>query len=178
MPARSDPHDPAPEPPDRDPELPLDSDLGTEDVVGPAAATLHRRPRFLLLVAAGGAIGTGLREALSLAFPLVSGISLTTGAINVVGAFLLALLMEVLTRSGPDTGRLRDLRLFVGTGVLGGFTTYSALAADAVVLGDAGRFIAAGGYAVGTLVFGLAAAALGIAVGRRATGDPHRRAAR
>lgn len=136
----------------------------------------HRQPRLLLLVAVGGALGTGLREALSLIFPPVSGVAITTGVINVVGALVLGLLLTILSARGDDTGRRRDVRLFAGTGILGGFTTYSALATDTVLVGDAGRFLAAGGYALGTLLLGLAAAALGIAaghriVGSRATGD-------
>ena len=157
----SDPHA------DRDPELPLDSDGEVTDVATGASEFLPRHPRFLLLVALGGALGTGLREALSLTFPPVSGVSVTTGVINVVGAFLLGLLLEFLSGRGADAGRRRDLRLFAGTGVLGGFTTYSALATDTALLGDAGRFVAAGSYAVGTLALGLSAAALGIALGRR-----------
>lgn len=152
---------------DRDPELGLDSDLEVAGTPSGVPGAVHRDPRFLLLVAVGGAVGTGLREALSLTFPPVSGIPVTTGVINVVGAFVLGLLLEFLSGRGADAGRRRDLRLFAGTGVLGGFTTYSALATDTVLVGDAGRFVAAGSYAVGTLVLGLAASALGIALGRR-----------
>lgn len=161
MSARHDPHA------DRNPELGVDSDLEVSDTTSGAPGAAHPRPRFLLLVAVGGALGTGLREALSLTFPPVSGVSVTTGVINVVGAFVLGLLLEFLSGRGEDSGRRRDLRLFAGTGVLGGFTTYSALATDTVLLGDTERFVAAGSYTVGTLVLGLAAAALGIALGRR-----------
>jgi CrcB protein len=126
---------------------------------------------LLLLVAVGGAIGTGLREALSLIFPPVSGVALTTGVINVVGALVLGLLLTILSGHGDDTGRRRDVRLFAGTGILGGFTTYSALAVDTVLLGDAGRILAAGGYALGTLLLGLAAASLGVGIGRRIGGN-------
>ncbi|WP_371740714.1 CrcB family protein, partial [Frigoribacterium sp. CFBP 13712] len=92
---------------------------------------MHLRWRFIGLVALGGTIGTGLREALALSFPAAPGsIPVTILLINVVGAFALGLLLESLMRRGPDAGRRRDLRLFIGTGVLGGFTTYSALAVD------------------------------------------------
>lgn len=161
MPARPDPHA------DRDPELPLDSDLEAQDAPSGAPTAAHRRPRFVLLVAAGGAVGTALRESFSLILPPVSGIPLAIAVINVLGAFLLGLLLQVLSRRTADSGRDQDLRLFAGTGILGGFTTYSALATDTVVLGDAGRLLVASSYALGTLVCGLAAAALGIAAGRR-----------
>jgi CrcB protein len=88
-------------------------------------------------------------------------------AVNVVGAFLLGLLLERLLRAGPDTGGRRDLRLLLGTGFLGGFTTYSTLATDTVALlvaGAAGRALL---YAFGTLLLGLLASLAGIWCGGR-----------
>lgn len=125
----------------------------------------------MLLVAAGGAVGTGARYLLSTQLPPVRAVPLAVLAINVVGAFALGLLLERLLRDGPESSRRRDLRLLLGTGVLGGFTTYSTLATDTVALlatGAVGRALA---YAVGTLLLGLLAAVLGIWCG---TG-PHRR---
>lgn len=130
----------------------------------------HLRWRSLGLVAVGGAIGTGVRAVLAGAFPAVDGISWTILAINVVGAFCLGLLLESLAQRGPDEGRRRSVRLFVGTGVLGGFTTYSTLADDTARLLDAGRWGAGAGYALLSVVLGLVAAAAGawIAGTRRA----------
>ena len=48
----------------------------------------------------------------------------------VAGAFLLGWLLEALSRGGPDEGRRRAIRLFVGTGIMGGYTTYSSFAVD------------------------------------------------
>ncbi len=120
----------------------------------------------LALVAAGGALGTALREALSLIRPPIDGVPVTTAAINVVGAFALGWLLAALTAAGPDTGRRRAWRTFAGAGVLGGFTTYSALAADTVLLAGP-RPLLGLGYAVGTVALGWLAAAAGLAVGRR-----------
>ncbi|MBP1299995.1 MULTISPECIES: CrcB family protein [unclassified Curtobacterium] len=132
----------------------------------------HRRWRYLGLVALGGAIGTGVRAALAAAFPAVDGISWTILGINVVGAFCLGVLLEALAHAGPDLGRRRALRLFVGTGVLGGFTTYSTLADDTARLLDVGRWGAGTGYALLSVVLGLAAAAAGawVAGARRSRG--------
>jgi CrcB protein len=123
--------------------------------------------RSLALVAVGGACGTALREALSLSVPPVGGVPVVTIVINVAGAFLLGLLLEALVRSGADASRQQALRLLLGTGALGGFTTYSALAVDSnLLLGSDGplRGLA---YAAGTLVLGALATWAGIAVAAR-----------
>jgi CrcB protein len=122
----------------------------------------HLRWRLVALVALGGAIGTAVRALLAAAFPAHDGISWTILAINVVGAFCLGLLLEALARSGPDVGRRRSVRLFVGTGVLGGFTTYSTLADDTAQLLDLGRWSAGSGYALLSVVLGLLAVAVGM----------------
>ena len=130
-----------------------------------AARPVHLRWRSLGLVALGGTIGTGVREALALSLPAAPGtLPVTIAVINVAGSFVLGLLLESLLRRGPDRGRRRDLRLFVGTGVLGGFTTYSALAVDTGLLldGHPGTAVA---YALGSVVVGALAAAGGIALG-------------
>lgn len=122
------------------------------------------------MVALGGALGTGAREAISLAVPPIGGFPVAILGINVVGAFLLGLLLESLLRRGPDVGRRRDLRLFFGTGVLGGFTTYSALAADSSVLLIEGRALVGVLYAVGSVVLGVLASWGGIVLARRIGG--------
>jgi fluoride exporter len=124
----------------------------------------HLRWSMLGVVALGGAIGTGVRAVLAEAFPAVGGISWAIFTINVVGAFCLGLLLEALAHRGPDVGRRRSLRLFVGTGILGGFTTYSTFADDTAQLLDAGRWGAGSGYALLTVVAGLVAVVAGIGI--------------
>lgn len=136
-----------------------------------AERPVHLRWRNIGLVFLGGTLGTAARVALGRLVPPVAAIPVATGAINVVGAFLLGLLLERLARAGPDDRWRRDLRLGVGTGMLGGFTTYSALATDTATLVSAGRAAAAIGYALATLVLGLLAAAMGVWCGRRLIGD-------
>lgn len=146
--------------PDTSP-LPLDSDIEVDDARTSAPRPVHLHWRYLGLVALGGMIGTGLREALSLAIPPIAGIPFTTAAINIIGAFVLGFLLETLAHRGEDAGRRRVLRLFAGTGILGGFTTYSALATDTVLLLQDTPAVGLA-YAVGTLLIGGAATAGGI----------------
>lgn len=109
----------------------------------------------LLLVASGGAAGAVLRHAVAGVAPDTL-FPWPTLAINVVGAFALALLpaLEVVRRS-------RRLALTLGPGLLGGFTTVSAWSGQVRELADTGHAPAAGLYLGATLGGGLLAAALG-----------------
>ena len=114
-----------------------------------------------LVVFAGGALGTATRAALEAANPAPpGGWPVTTFLINVSGAFVLGLLLELLSRRGPDVGARRLLRLGLGTGVMGGYTTYSSFAVETVRLfGEGGAAVFVGlGYALGSVLLGLAAA--------------------
>lgn len=129
--------------------------------------------RFLGLVVAGGAVGTAVRAALENEFPAQPGSwPWTTFVINVTGAFLLGTLLGHLTSAGADEGLRRDVRLGVGTGVMGGFTTYSTFMVEVDSLLRSGHLGTGALYAgVGVLVGLLAAAAglsLGLRTGRRA----------
>jgi fluoride exporter len=86
-----------------------------------------------------------------------------TLAVNLLGALLLGALLEALARRGPDTGRRRLLRLGLGTGVLGGFTTYSTLAVETATLPTA----LAVAYLAASVLLGAAAALAGVLLGRR-----------
>lgn len=130
-----------------------------------APVPVHLHWRSVLLVFVGGALGTTVRYLISSAVPPVLGLPLATFGINVVGAFVLGWLLEALALRGPDEGRRRSVRLFVGTGILGGFTTYSAFAVDTdglIVAQNLGGSIV---YAVATIAVGALASAAGIAVG-------------
>ena len=153
--------------------MPVDPDVVADDAPARRTRPVHLHWRYIGLVFAGGAIGTTIRYLLSLSVPTVDGIPVITFAINVVGAFALGWLLAGLS-SGPDQGMRRVVRLFVGTGVLGGFTTYSSFAVDTdglIVASNIGGSIA---YAVATLLVGalasLAGIALGTAINRRTSG--------
>jgi fluoride exporter len=133
----------------------------------PASRALFLQPWALGVVAAGGAVGTAAREGLALAIPAVGGLPIAILLINVVGAFVLGLLLEALLRRGADEGGRRTLRLAAGTGFCGGFTTYSTLAVGTAELLRAGTPGLAVGYALGSVALGALAAWGGIAVGGR-----------
>jgi len=114
-------------------------------------------------VLAGGAVGTLARAALEEGFGAGRGEwPWATFGINVVGSFLLGLLVAVLVVRGGD----ERWRLALGTGVLGGFTTYSTFIVEADRLVADGHVGLATGYALGSIVVGVVAAALGAALGR------------
>ena len=142
--------------------IPIDPDVEVDETAARPVRPPHLRWASLGTVALGGALGTAVRALLAEAFPDHDGISWTILAINVVGAFCLGLLLEALAHRGPDVGRRRTLRLVLGTGVLGGFTTYSTLAVDTAELLDAGRWTAGAGYGLVTVVLGLGAVVGGL----------------
>ncbi|GGD90538.1 fluoride efflux transporter FluC [Microbacterium murale] len=115
--------------------------------------------RRLLLVALGGTVGTAARLAIALLIPDAGAFPLATLAVNLVGALLIGILATRLPGSS-------DTRVFLGTGILGGFTTYSAFAVGAVQLWAQSPLLA-GLYVILTLTLGVAAAVLGMRVGRR-----------
>lgn len=113
----------------------------------------HPAAMTLILVAAGGALGASLRYLtfLLVAFPF------GTLTVNVVGSFLMGLAFVALADKGMD--RMQPL---VMTGVLGGFTTFSAFSLDAVRLMQGGQAALAVGYVVGSVVLSLGAVVLGV----------------
>lgn len=117
--------------------------------------------RDLAAVAVGGAIGTGLRFALDLAFATDNGLfPVSTLIANIVGSFVLALVVSELWAPSPTWARAG-----LGAGLLGSFTTFSALAVAAVHLIGTDQWMLALIYVAATMVLGLAAAALGLKFG-------------
>lgn len=120
-----------------------------------------------LCVFAGGVLGTAIRTALSLAQPASIQWPWVTFAINCAGACILGFLLEYLSLTGKDEGKRKLFRLFVGTGVMGGFTTYGTfiLEVDSRVL--AAHAVLGIGYAVVSIALGLVMAGLGIALAHK-----------
>jgi CrcB protein len=109
----------------------------------------------LLVVAAGGAVGSAARYAVSVALPHGrSDLPLGTLLVNVVGCLLLGVLVGAWPRA-------RWARPFLGTGVLGGFTTFSALALETDRLLDRSPAVAVV-YAGLSVLLGLGAAWVGL----------------
>ena len=156
-----DPDDPHPHPHrrrDPHPGLPVDPDVTESDVLGvPGRAfrLVRARRDVLLVIAAGGALGAAARYGTAVALPHESdALPWSTLATNVAGCFALGVLM-VLVVERLSSSRL--VRPFFGTGLLGGFTTFSTYAVDTRALLAAGRPVVAAAYLLGTLVLGLVA---------------------
>lgn len=130
----------------------------------PALSLVRGRGDVLTAIALGGALGSAARWGLAEAFPhSPNGFPWGTWTANVSGALLMGILMAYVVELGP---RRRYLRPFVGVGVLGGYTTFSAYALDARTLADAGALPLAATYAGTTLVVGLLAVVVGLVLGR------------
>jgi CrcB protein len=144
--------------------------------IEPSSVDPEPGPLSLLLIAlvgVGGAVGSVARYGVAQWFPATTGFPWSTFAVNLVGAFVLGVLLELLTRDGPDIGRRRQLRLLIGTGFCGGLTTYSTLAVEADLLVRGHRDGLAAVYGLSSITGGLVIAALGVVmaarVGRRPT---------
>lgn len=119
-----------------------------------------------LQVAAGGAIGAVLRHAATRALPWHGpGFPVGTFLVNVSGCFVMGLLAALFAHRGGQ-----QAAPFLMTGVLGGFTTFSAFSLDALVLWQRGQGALAVAYVAGSVLLSLAGVALGLALGRAVWG--------
>jgi CrcB protein len=119
----------------------------------------------LLLVALGGAAGSAVRHLVNLAAMRLAGPAFPWGtlAVNVAGSFAMGLLVELIARR---FGASAEMRLFLATGVLGGFTTFSAFSLDAVTLWERGATMAAAGYVFASVAVSIAALIAGLWLAR------------
>jgi len=121
------------------------------------------------LVALGGAIGSVLRwlVVLASAHRFGAGFPWGTLAVNLAGSFLIGLVAEWSAGGVLSPAA----RIFLATGILGGFTTFSAFSLETLILGRDGAPLAALAYAVGSVVAGFGAAYAGTLLARALT--PH-----
>jgi len=121
--------------------------------------------REVLLVAAGGAIGAAARYVVGLMITSRTGPGFPwhTLLINVTGAFLIGVLFALPLGGTPSAAAWR---LFLATGILGGFTTFSALSFESVDLIARGQALSGLANIFGSGVAGLLAAWAGLTVGR------------
>jgi fluoride exporter len=125
---------------------------------------LRRRGRIYGVIALGGFAGGNARYALGLAWPDKPGaFPWTTFGINVSGAFVLALLLVLILEAWEAPTWLRPL---VGTGFLGAFTTFSAVAFSLDRFAAASQWLLFCAYMVFSVLAGLAAASFGVLLGR------------
>lgn len=123
--------------------------------------------RLLLLAMGGGALGAGARHLVNVATLYILGpraAPLATLGINVLGSFLMGVVVALaLTRVGDAS----VFRTFLATGILGGFTTFSAFSLDTVTLGQTSSGSAAA-YVLASVVLSVLALLAGFAVARGA----------
>ena len=129
----------------------------------------HLRWAPIALVVIGGAVGAAGREGLSLVIPDAAGVPVAIALVNVLGAFAIGFLYEAVTRLPAGSPTAGNLKLLLGTGFCGGFTTYSTLATDTAKLFSDGRLGVATAYALGTVVIGACATFAGLALATRRT---------
>ncbi|MBI3818550.1 MAG: CrcB family protein [Planctomycetes bacterium] len=118
----------------------------------------------LLLVCAGGALGSGARYLAALALTSrAGGIPWATWAVNAAGSFLIAFVMQL---HGAKITIGDDARVFLVIGVLGGFTTYSSFNQEMISLYRSGSGATAAVYGAATLASCIIAGMLGIVASR------------
>lgn len=119
-----------------------------------------------LIVFIGSGIGGALRHGVNILSARLFGLDFPFGtfAINVAGSLLMGVVAGYFALKGAGS---QSVRLFLTTGLLGGFTTFSAYSLEAVLLYERGRHAAALGYAAGSVVLSIAALMLGLWLMRR-----------
>jgi CrcB protein len=131
-----------------------------------AAAGRKEVMYHLALVAVGGAIGASLRHLCNLAALRLLGPAFPWGtlAVNIVGSFAMGIVVAVLARRFG--GVSNELRLFLATGILGGFTTFSAFSLDAAALWERGEGLHALAYVLASVAGAILALFLGLWLAR------------
>lgn len=127
---------------------------------------IRLRVSHIALVALGGALGTLARFGVAEAWADAAAWPVATFTVNIVGAFALGALLESLLRRAESRIAQR-VRLTLGTGFLGAFTTFSALAIEVERLLADGRITSAVTYGLGSVILGFAACAAGVALSAR-----------
>ncbi len=151
-----------------DPE-PVEPDDIDPDLLSPVEAATDVRWKVAAAVAAGGAIGGLARLGVVTALPQPrGGFPWAVLLVNVLGCLLIGVLMALVVGVWPPHDYLRP---FLGTGILGGFTTFSTYTSDTRALLQDGHAGAAAAYLLGTLVLGLLAVLIGQLLVRRLVVD-------
>lgn len=120
---------------------------------------------LLIAIALGGALGSLARHFVSAGIYGVTSSAFPFGifAVNVIGGFLMGLIVEL---GALKLNYSPELRAFLTTGLLGGFTTFSAFSLDAALLIERGEFLFATLYMVGSVILSLLALFGGLALVR------------
>jgi len=121
-----------------------------------------------LIVALGGAVGASLRHLTSLMTLRWFGPGFPWGTltVNIVGSFVMGVFIELLARKFDSS---QELRLLVATGIMGGFTTFSAFSLDVAVMWERGATLTAAGYVLASVALSILALFAGLALVRGLT---------
>ena len=121
-----------------------------------------------LVVFIGGGLGAALRHGVNRASLAWVGSDFPFGTmfVNIVGGLLIGVLAELFLVKG---GGSQEWRLFLTTGFLGGFTTFSAFSLDAALMWQRSDYVALGSYIVASVLFSIAALFMGMAAVRALT---------
>ncbi|KAA3510341.1 fluoride efflux transporter CrcB [Agrobacterium vitis] len=119
----------------------------------------------VIYVALGGAVGSVLRYWVGIITFRLFGPFLPWGtfSVNLIGSFCIGLFAEMIARKFDASA---DLRVLLITGLLGGFTTFSAFMLDTVSLAERGDLLWPAFYVAASIGFGVGAVFAGLAVGR------------
>lgn len=118
-----------------------------------------------LLVFVGGGLGASLRHAVNVGCARACGTNFPYGTfvINITGSLVMGLIAGYFAFKGEAS---QPWRLFIMTGILGGYTTFSAFSLDAVLLYERGQLGVAAFYVVGSVVLSIAGLLAGLALVR------------
>lgn len=118
-----------------------------------------------LLVFLGAGVGGALRHGVNLSAARLfgSGLPYGTFAVNILGSFVMGVLTEYWAQK---SGLPQPLRLFLTTGILGGFTTFSTFSLDTAMLWERGQGLTAFAYAAASVVLSVGALFVGLALVR------------
>lgn len=121
--------------------------------------------RLLILAVCGGAIGSGARHLVNVGMARSFGPNYpwSTLTVNIAGSFLMGFLVDMIARR---FGGSVEIRTFLATGILGGFTTFSAFSLDISNLLERGDSTTAIGYILASVALSLAALYAGLALSR------------
>lgn len=122
-----------------------------------------------LIVFLGAGLGGVLRHVMNVSITLLMGHGFPYGilAINVLGSAAMGLVAGWFAFAGEAPS---EIKLFLGTGLLGGFTTFSAFSLDTALLIERGETLAAAAYVVGSVALSMLGLFLGLWVMRAALG--------
>jgi len=123
-----------------------------------------------LIVFLGAGIGGALRHGINIAIARLFGTAFPWGTltVNVCGSLLMGLIAGWLAFKAGE-GWSQHMRLFLTTGILGGFTTFSAFSLDVVLLWERGQAGPAGAYVLVSVILSIAALAAGLFIMRQMT---------